>query len=359
MMYAFGRQVFPADTHVGRVLSRLEPFHELGLVLDGLDHKQLQAVLATLIPPNLRYSLHVNLVSHGREICRALKPLCSECDLKGFCHMYRAAQSARVQMPGHPRIGDLFTGAGGLSEGFERAGCNVAFALDVDPVALKTYRLNHPGVPDDQVICRDIRAVEPGEFRRLAGRKRLDILIGAPPCQGFSHVGHRSKQTLTGYTFAGDARNYLYEDFVRAAIEVRPRLLLMENVPGMSSAKKGDLSFIDACATALGAEGYRTAVWRLNALSFGVPQDRVRYFLVAAKDGPLPIQPSEAYQDPRAKDFDSSALPPVTFDEATFDLPPCAADDGQAVSAWPGRGDVAGGDTGGTYRSSGCSRAPG
>jgi DNA (cytosine-5)-methyltransferase 1 len=343
MMYAFGRQVFPVDTHVGRVLSRLEPFRELGLVLGGMDHKQLQSVLADLAPPNLRYSLHVNLVSHGREICRAQKPLCSECDLRGFCHTYRTAESSRVQALGRPRIGDLFTGAGGLSEGFERAGFDVAFALDMDPVALKTYRLNHPAIPDDHVVCGDIRAVESGGFRRLAGRKRLDILVGAPPCQGFSHVGHRSKMTLTGYTLAGDARNYLYEDFVRAALELRPRLLLMENVPGMSSAKKGALSFIDACATALGSHGYRTAVWRLNALSFGVPQDRVRCFLVAAKDGPLPLQPAEIYQDPRAKDFDSAALPPVTFDEATFDLPARAAGEGQAVSAWPPRGDVVGG----------------
>ena len=54
----------------GRVLSRLGPYRELGLDLDGLDHKQLQAILANLVPPDLRYSLHVNLVCHGREVCR-------------------------------------------------------------------------------------------------------------------------------------------------------------------------------------------------------------------------------------------------------------------------------------------------
>src|SRR5262249_40677073 len=64
MMYSLGRQVFPADTHVGRVLSRIGPYRELGLSLEGLDHKKLQKILADLIPPNLRYSLHVNLVMH-------------------------------------------------------------------------------------------------------------------------------------------------------------------------------------------------------------------------------------------------------------------------------------------------------
>ena len=72
MMYSFGRRVFPADTHVGRVLARVGPYRELGLSLDGLDHKKLQAMLADLVPPTLRYSLHVNLLVHGREVCRAL-----------------------------------------------------------------------------------------------------------------------------------------------------------------------------------------------------------------------------------------------------------------------------------------------
>jgi endonuclease III len=85
MMYSFGRQVFPADTHVGRVLARLGPYRELGLSLEGLDHKQRQRVLADLVPPNLRYSLHVNLVEHGRKVCQALRPRCGECELRNFC----------------------------------------------------------------------------------------------------------------------------------------------------------------------------------------------------------------------------------------------------------------------------------
>ena len=225
MMYAFGRLVFPADTHVGRVLARLEPFRELGLLLGGRDHKELQAVLAELVPPNLRYSLHVNLIAHGREICRAQKPLCGECDLKGLCHSYRTAESSRVQMLGRPRIGDLFTGAGGVSEGFERAGFEIAFALDVDPVALRTYRVNHPAVPDARVLCRDIRTLEAGAFKRLSGRRRLDILVGAPPCQGFSHVGHRSKRSLTGYEVSGDERNYLYRRMSDSALAERVRAI--------------------------------------------------------------------------------------------------------------------------------------
>jgi endonuclease III len=71
MMYSFGRQVFPADTHVGRVLSRLGPYRELGLSLEGRDHKKLQGDLADLVPPNPRYGLHVNLAQRGQSVPNA------------------------------------------------------------------------------------------------------------------------------------------------------------------------------------------------------------------------------------------------------------------------------------------------
>ena len=98
MMYSFGRQVFPADTHVGRVLSRLGPYRELGLdAARGSTTRSCSAMLAELIPPNLRYSLHVNLVEHGRAVCRSPKPLCDRCELRNFCRYYRRARIG----PGH------------------------------------------------------------------------------------------------------------------------------------------------------------------------------------------------------------------------------------------------------------------
>ena len=337
MMYAFGRLVLPVDTHVGRVLSRLDLYRDMGLRLEGLDHKQLQSVLADLVPPNLRYSLHVNLLVHGREICRPQKPLCGECDLRGFCGHFRRGEVERVKASGKPRVVDLFAGGGGLSEGFEQVGFDVAVVVDADAVAMRTYRFNHPSVREDRVLCRDIATLEPGELHRLAGRRRIDVLIGAPPCQGFSHVGHRSKTTLTGYSVKDDERNYLYKHMVAAAIELRPRLFLMENVPGMRSARKGDLSFIEEAARALEHEGFRTATWRLNAAAHGVPQDRQRYFLVAARGAPLPDRPPEQYQDSFGREFNPDALPAITFDEAVFDLPPRVADDGQVVDLWASR----------------------
>jgi DNA (cytosine-5)-methyltransferase 1 len=332
MMYSFGRMVFPVDTHVGRILARLGPYRELGLSLAGLDHKGLQAELADLVPPNLRYSLHVNLVAHGRAVCRATRPLCEQCELRNFCAHFRAGEARRVARADMPTVVDLFGGCGGMSEGFTRAGFRTLVVLDHDPVALKTYRLNHPHVPDDKILCRDIEDVPPDHLARLAGRQRLDVLVGSPPCQGFSHVGSRSKPTPTGYRLGLDDRNHLFEYLVAAAVVLRPRLLLMENVPGMQSAKQTNLSFLEKAAQLLERKGgFQTSIWRLNAAAFGVPQVRVRYFLVASHMGELPSMPPEEYQDIQRHAYDLDALPPVTLDDAIFDLSPRDAGTGQAV----------------------------
>jgi DNA (cytosine-5)-methyltransferase 1 len=334
MMYAFKRQVLPVDTHVGRVLSRLGIYAELGLDLGGLDHKQLQRVLADLVPPNLRYSLHVNLIVHGREVCFAQKPACSRCELRNLCRTFRQAEVARVQALDTPTVIDLFSGAGGLSEGFQRAGYRVVGAVDANAEAAKTYRLNHPGVPDENVLVRDIAAVSAKDLKRMLGRRRLDVLAGAPPCQGFSSAGFRSKSSKTGYRLAADSRNFLFEFMVAMALELKPRLFLMENVPGMQSARAENLSFLDQAASLLReGGGYRTAIWKLNASAYGVPQDRMRCFLVASRDY-LPTEPGREYRDLHRQDLDVDALPPISLREAIFDLPPRDAGSGTAVARW-------------------------
>ena len=234
MMYSFGRTVFPSDTHVGRVLARIGPYRELGLSLEGLDHKQLQRELAELIPPNLRYSLHVNLVKHGRAVCRSAKATLRDMriaqtlpslPISGMCASLRDDR-AHGDRP--------ICGAGGSSEGFARAGFKILAAVEADEMAARTYRLNHPAVPDVRVIVQDIRTVSVDALRQLSGKKHLDVLAGSPPCQGFSSVGLRSKKTLLGYRPGDDDRNLLYETMVETALVLKPKLFLMENVPGMN-----------------------------------------------------------------------------------------------------------------------------
>ncbi len=335
MMYSLGRKVFPVDTHVGRILTRLGPYRELGLSLAGLDHKKLQAELADLVPPNLRYSLHVNLVAHGREICRAVGPLCGRCELRNLCATFRKREAARIMRSAAPKAVDLFCGAGGLSEGFRRAGFRVVTAVDSDPVSIRTYWLNHPEMPDNRIVNRDITTLRRGDLRRLAG-SGVDVLLGAPPCQGFSHVGFRSKRSLTDYRLADDHRNFLWKCMVKAAVELRPRLVVMENVPGMNFApRRQNLTFMEAARRALERRGrYRARIWRLNAAAFGVPQDRVRYFLVACRDGDVPPEPRAEYKDINRPDHDVDALPAIRLDEAILDLPSRTAGSGTAVDLW-------------------------
>ena len=326
------KSVSAANAHVGRVLARLGPFNELGVRLDGLDPKQLQAVLPEVVPPPIRHSLHVNLAVHGLEVCKSIAPDCSSCDLRNLCQTYRRAQISTARASKAPRVIDLFCGAGGMSEGFSRAGFQIVAAADMDPIALRTLALNHPSLPPEGVLAGDIRELDHRSLRKLVGRRRLDVLAGAPPCQGFSSAGFRSKSTRTGYRAIGDERNYLFEWLVGMALELEPRLFLMENVPGMKTARRQDVSFLEAAARRLRAGGYITAVWQLNAAAFGVPQERTRCFLVAAApDIELPGQPPEEYQNTRSA-FDVDALPPVTLTEAVFDLPPLEAGTGSAVA---------------------------
>ena len=137
-------------------------------------------MLVDLIPANLRYSLHVNLIQHGRTICRSINPLCGQCDLRNFCADYRRQELARIESLDMPTAVDLFSGAGGLSEGFTRAGFRILLAIDQGPDSMKTYRLNHQQVPDDRMIVGDIRDIKAGSLRKLVGRKRIDVLVGAP-----------------------------------------------------------------------------------------------------------------------------------------------------------------------------------
>jgi DNA (cytosine-5)-methyltransferase 1 len=323
---------FPVDAHIKRVMARLRPYRGLGSRLENLDLKNLQSVLPDLIPPNLHHSLYYNLVSHGKAVCSNASPRCGVCEIRNFCQYFRQIESARVLEMKAPSVLDLFSGAGGMSEGFVRAGFKVLGAVEWNEMAARTYRLNHPGVPDEHVIVDDIRKLPKGSFRRLVGRRTLDVLAGSPPCQGFSLVGFRSKKTRTGYRPDADERNYLFKYMINAALELRPRLFLMENVPGMQSAKREDVSFLETAATMLEKRGgYRTEVWRLNSAAFGVPQDRVRCFLVASRLAIIPARPFEEYQDLRRPNLDLEALPPVTLGEAVFDLPEHAAGEGISV----------------------------
>jgi DNA (cytosine-5)-methyltransferase 1 len=129
-----------------------------------------------------------------------------------------------------------------------------------------------------------------------------------------------------------DERNYLYDYMIDLALALRPRLFLLENVPGMSSARRNKQSFLDDARNKIEANGtYRASIWKLSASAYGVPQHRVRLFLVASRLRSFPPIPEPEYQDILFPGFDLDALPPVSFGEATFDLPKRSSASGRTV----------------------------
>src|SRR5207237_8883507 len=133
-----------------------------------LNRMRLQALLPDLVPPPLQRSLRVNLDVHGRDVCKTVAPDCPSCDLRNFCQTYRHTQVTAARSSKAPRVIDLFCGAGGLSEGFSRAGFQVVAAADLDPIALRTLALNHPSVPPEGLLAGAIRELDRRLLRTLA-----------------------------------------------------------------------------------------------------------------------------------------------------------------------------------------------
>ncbi len=211
---------------------------------------------------------------------------------------------------------DLFAGVGGMSLGFEQAGFDVACAVEIDAVHSAAHRFNFPHTP---VICDSVTDLT-GESIRLRsglGNRKVDVVIGGPPCQGFSMIGKR---------VLDDDRNALVRHFMRIVCELDASYFVMENVKGLTLGAQRQV--LDELVEDFGAHGYDVvAPWKvLNAAWFGVPQHRERLFLVGARRGlALPSYPA-AKTNPAKKKMVAAGLPssPTVFD-ALGDLPDAEA----------------------------------
>lgn len=199
---------------------------------------------------------------------------------------------------------DLFCGAGGLSEGLRQAGFETKFAADFDPNCVLSYRANHPGTTIAEI---DIANLDAKQILDACNGREIDLLAGGPSCQGYSTHGKRN---------ADDPRNFLFTHFIRLAGELQPKWLLIENVPGLLTFRKG--YFKNLIISQLHSLGYRAEARVVCAADYGVPQLRRRIFFLATRtDAPISFpQPTHAPLD------DSASLHPyVTIDEAIGDLP--------------------------------------
>jgi DNA (cytosine-5)-methyltransferase 1 len=176
---------------------------------------------------------------------------------------------------------DLFAGAGGFSLGFERAGFDIAAAVEIDPIHCATHEFNFPY---STAICRSVSHLDAADIRSRAniGNRDIAVVFGGAPCQGFSMIGKRALD---------DPRNELVHHFVRLVRELKPAYFAFENVKGLTVGKHKQV--LDEMIEAFAPE-YRVLLpfKVLNAADFGVPQDRHRLFLLGARaDQQLPTYP--------------------------------------------------------------------
>ncbi len=166
---------------------------------------------------------------------------------------------------------DLFCGCGGMSLGFEKAGYDVLLGIDIWKDALETYKFNHH---NSNVLCADMLTLTGDDVSTHLGSKTVDVIIGGPPCQGFSVAGKR---------IVDDERNKLYKGFVRMVAYFKPSAFVMENVPNILSIGEGVVkqSILDDFQEL----GYQVETKVLLASDYGVPQNRRRAVFVGLRNG--------------------------------------------------------------------------
>lgn len=213
--------------------------------------------------------------------------------------MKTEANATMMNQSNRPIAIDLFAGCGGLSLGFEQAGFDIAAAVEIDPIHAAAHEYNFPYA---KTICADIKNINGSDIRRLAsiGDRDVDIVFGGAPCQGFSMIGKRALD---------DPRNQLIGHYLRIVNDIRPKYCVLENVKGLTVGKHAQ--FLAELIDELKKINYKVLLpYRvLNAANYGVPQNRERLFLIAAReDQKLPVYPMQ--NEDR-----------VTIQEAISDLP--------------------------------------
>lgn len=209
---------------------------------------------------------------------------------------------------------DLFSGAGGLSRGFMDAGYDVLIGVDYDDAALRTFKENHG---DSETLKLDLYNHDNIDIivdhlkDKGIENNQLDVLIGGPPCQGFSIAGPRDMN---------DKRNRLYLAMVKLAERLKPRAVLLENVPGMLQTNDG----IGAkrIISDFAAIGYKMTPKLMYAPDFGIPQIRKRVFFVGLRDG------EETFEFPKPTVNPENY---ITCEDAIDDLPALQTESGEII----------------------------
>lgn len=181
------------------------------------------------------------------------------------------------------KVIDLFSGAGGLHIGFEKEGFEIKLCIDNDYFVEKTHRRNFPNIP---MINRDIRNISSDEIKLYIDKRNVDVIIGGPPCQGFSTIGKRISSDPTKRN-KHDSRNELVLTYANIIREIRPKFIVMENVKGILTLQNGQ--YLQNVLYELYESGYNAEYKLINMADYGVPEIRERVIIIGNRVG-LPIE---------------------------------------------------------------------
>lgn len=180
---------------------------------------------------------------------------------------------------------DLFCGAGGLTQGLKQAGFNVIGAVENQPVYAESFKLNHPNT---NLKLSDITKIDPHEYAKELGLEvgQLDLLAGCPPCQGYSTIGTRNRGRRD------DPRNELIYEVLRFAIALKPKTIMMENVPALNNDER-----LKTLVAELKQLGYSVDHKVLKMSHYNVPQGRRRMIMLASRFDDIEVIKQELDED--------------------------------------------------------------
>lgn len=228
-----------------------------------------------------------------------------------------------------PTFIDLFCGCGGFSLGMERAGFKCLAAIDFNPHAVEVFRHNFQHIP--HVLEKDMTKYEPEELCELLGVRHVDVVVGGPPCQGFSTARQRDGAN-NGGRLKSDPRRSLYQEFLRHIEYFQPKVFVMENVLGIRTAEGGAYyTAVQHEARNLGKErglpGYRVHSQIEDAYELGVPQKRRRQLFIGVRND------IAGYFTPELK-APKRAMLHTNLGDALGDLPRLKAGNGEETCAY-------------------------
>ena len=178
---------------------------------------------------------------------------------------------------------DLFSGSGGMSAGFIKAGLNCLAGIDFSKDAIETFSYNHK---KSIAICDDIRKIKIKDFLDKINNKKIHIICGGPPCQGFSTIGAGD---------AEDSRNHLFLEFVRFVKSIKPKIIVIENVTGLLAKK--NINTLKSIFKSFEQLGYQLDIKVLSSHHYGVPQKRRRVIIIGNIINVENLYPQKKYDE--------------------------------------------------------------